>query len=127
MALICQHSWQLDHGQSEHIADLYCQDGVLIGVGPDIVGREALRDWARNRARMSNLITRHINTNFLFVWGGADEVEVRSAVTLYRHANEGVGEPMPLLVGDFEDTVVMRNGTWRFRQRKVVVAFARSN
>ena len=76
---------------------------------------------------MSNLITRHINTNFLFVSAGEDEVEVRSAVTLYRHANVGVGEPIPHLVGDFQDTVVMRNGNWRFRQRKVVVAFARSN
>src|SRR5579863_9927677 len=40
-ALVVEHAWRLDHHQSGSLAELYTDDGRLLGIGPDRIGREA--------------------------------------------------------------------------------------
>jgi hypothetical protein len=40
--VIHRHSWLIDQGAADRLPDLYEDDGRLIGIGPDKVGRQAI-------------------------------------------------------------------------------------
>jgi hypothetical protein len=61
--LIRQHSWLIDHGAADRLPDLYEDDGLLIGIGTDKVGRQAIAAWADQRTAMTERRSRHVLTN----------------------------------------------------------------
>jgi hypothetical protein len=61
--LIRQHSWLIDHGAADRLPDLYEDDGRLIGIGTDKVGRQAIAAWADQRTAMTERRSRHVLTN----------------------------------------------------------------
>ena len=66
-ALVAEHAWLIDHGQAERVADQFTEDGALFGVGPDLIGLDAIRTWAVARAAMRERTSRHVCTNLRLV------------------------------------------------------------
>lgn len=124
-ALMARHAWLLDHDRSDAVPDLYCEDGRIVGVGADMNGRAAIAAWARERAAKRELRTRHANINIHITSASPTRIEATSIVILFRHEDQGMGNTMPTLVGDYDDIIVRRDGVWLFQERRVVAAFAR--
>lgn len=87
--LVLLHAHLLDRGRSEEVPDLYTEDGCMLGLaalglGDDLVGREAIRAWARRRGQTAHLVTRHVCTNFLVTTATATTAQATSVVVLYR-------------------------------------------
>ena len=125
--LIVEHAWLIDHSRANEVAELYTNDGRLLGVGPDKVGRAAITHWAEQRATMTDRRSRHVQTNVRLEFIAHDAVRGTTVLTLYRHDGSGAGSPTPLLIGEYEDVYV--KGTderWRFRSRSLRVLFGES-
>ena len=122
--LVEEHAWLIDHGQAGRVANLFTEDGRLLGVGPDRVGRAAIAAWADQREAMTDRRSRHVQTGIRL--GPAPGGAVRGTVvlTLYRHDGPGPGSPAPLLVGEYDDTYIKgADGRWRFAERRLTVLF----
>jgi hypothetical protein len=123
-ALVAEHAWLVDHGQADRIHELYVADGRLLGIGPDLVGRDAIAAYGRERGNMTGRTARHICGNMRLVALNDGRIRGTVAHTLYRHDGSGKGLPEPMAVGDYEDVYVRDTaGRWRFAERRVVVVF----
>jgi hypothetical protein len=123
-ALISEHAWFVDHGHADRLHELYTADGRLLGIGPDMNGRQAIADYGSQRGKMAQRTARHICANARLVTESADRIRGTVPHTLYRHDGEGRGLPEPMAVGDYEDIYVRDvDGRWRFAERRVVVVF----
>ena len=123
-ALVAEHAWLIDHGQADRIADQFTEDGALFGVGPDLIGLDAIRGWAVARAAMHERTSRHVCTNLRLLPVSADEVHGTVILTVYRHDGPDPGDTRPFMVGDYDD-IYRRgpDGTWRFAQRRITPSF----
>ncbi len=123
-ALVAEHAWLIDHGQADEIAELYTEDGSMHGVGPDLIGRDAIAAWSVNRAAMRDRVSRHVCTNFRLVPVADDEVHGTLILTVFRHDGVGQRVTLPFMVGDCED-IYRRgdDGTWRIARRRITPAF----
>ena len=103
-----------------HFVALFA-DGVLLGVGPDLIGLDAIRTWAVARAAMRERTSRHVCTNLRLLPVSDDEVHGTVILTIYRHDGPDPGDARPFMVGDYDD-IYRRgpDGTWRFARRRVV-------
>lgn len=123
-ALVVEHAWLIDHHQSEKLADLYTEDGRLLGVGPDRIGREAILAYGRDRAKMTKRTARHVITNLRLVKDGPKRIRGTNIVTLFRSDGDTIGHPDPIGVADCYETYVQGDdGRWRIAERKVVIVF----
>lgn len=123
-ALVAEHAWLVDHGQAHRIHELYLPDGCLLGIGPDLIGRDAIAAYGRERGNMVGRTARHICGTMRLV--ALEDGRFRGTVphTLYRHDGTGKGLPEPMAVGDYEDIYARDNeGRFRFAERRVVVVF----
>ena len=123
-ALVMDHAWLIDQGRADEIPRLYTEDGSLHGVGPDLVGRDAIAAWSVNRAAMRDRVSRHVCTNFRLVPVSDDEVHGTSILTVFRHDGAGQRGTTPFMVADC-DAVYRRgdDGTWRIARRRLTPAF----
>lgn len=121
--LIYQHAWLLDHHESARLADLYVENGRLVGIGMNHVGREAIATYGSKRAQMSDRIARHACSNLRLQSVGPNRVEGKLMITLFRHDGPG-GLPNPNALADAHDTYVKgADGTWRFEERRLELVF----
>lgn len=119
-ALIHEYAWLVDHGQADRVPDLYTQDGRLLGVGPDKVGREAIAEWATQRAAMTQRRSRHVHSNIRLRSVSPGVVHATTILTLYRHDGEETGAAVPFMIGEFEDVFQRGADTgWRFAERRL--------
>ena len=124
--LVHEHAWLIDHGQASRVVDLYTEDGRVLGIGPDKVGRAAIAAWADARQAMADRQSRHVQTNLRLVQASDSTVHGTVVLTLYRHDGPGPASPIPLLVGEYADTYTNGpDGTWRFAERHLAVLFGR--
>ena len=122
-ALVHRHAWLIDRGQAGEVAELYTEDAVLTGIGPEKRGRAAIAAWASAREAMTGRRSRHVQTNLLVEDGGDGLLTGHVTLTLYRHDGEG-GAPTPMLVGDYSDRYRLgADGAWRIAERRLTVAF----
>lgn len=122
--LIQRHAWLIDHGQSGQIGELFTDDAVLYGIGPDKVGRPAIAEWGRQRAAMVERRSRHVQSNIVIEPVSQGVAQGTVVVTLYRHDGPGEGSALPLLIGEYADLYRKdRDGAWRFAQRRLSVLF----
>ncbi len=122
--LVTEHTWLIDHGRADEISALYTEDGKMLGVGPDLVGREAIAVWSEKRAAMRDRTSRHCCTNLRLVPVSEHEVRGTMILTVFRHDGTGSGPALPLLVGDYDDLYRRgADGTWRFAERRITPAF----
>ncbi len=123
-ALVAEHAWLIDHGQADRISELYAEDGKMYGVGPDLIGRDAIAAWSLSRAAMRDRVSRHVCTNLRLVPVSEDEVHGTSILAVFRHDGPGARPTVPFMVGDCED-VFRRgaDGAWRIAERRMTPAF----
>jgi 3-phenylpropionate/cinnamic acid dioxygenase small subunit len=120
--LIYLHSWLLDHGRGEEITGLYTEDGMMIGVGPDRIGRDGILGYAR--ARKPSRTARHVCTNVRIE--KIDDMRMTSAfmITLYRSDEQPPSDATPIAIADIDD-VYRRDvdGRWRIAKRQISIVF----
>lgn len=122
--LIQRHAWLIDHGEAGAVGELFAEDGALYGIGPDKVGRNAIAEWGRQRAAMTERRSRHLQSNILIEPLAADAARGWVALTLHRHDGPGEGSATPLLVAEYADRYVKGpDGTWLFTERRLTVLF----
>lgn len=122
--LIIEHAWLIDHGRANELPDLYTEDGRMLGLGGDIVGRAAITAWSERRAAMQERTSRHAYSNLRLVPETDDCVRGSMIVTVYRRDGVTVGPATPLMVGDYEDVYERGDDNrWRFAERKLVTLF----
>lgn len=123
-ALIVEHSWMLDHHQSERLGELYTEDGRLTGIGPDRIGREAIATYGRDRAKMTERKARHVNTNIRLVKDGPNRVRGICSIALFRYDGDVMGTADPIALADAQDVFVRGDdGRWRLEHRHLVLRF----
>lgn len=115
-ALIMEHSWVLDHGNPAELADMYTDDGVLVGLEKPLVGRESLLQWGAWRAGLKGRTSRHVHTNVRLSLEDGVYCGVVNTM-LYRYEGEGVGHTVPFLVSDYHDTYENVDGRWLIAHR----------
>ena len=123
--LIAEHAWLIDHGKANELPDLYTDDGRMLGVGEDLVGRQAIAAWSERRAAMRERTSRHVCGNIRLSPETADRIRGTVVLTVYRRDGAIAGTTLPLMVGDYEDIYVRcADARWRFAERRIVAAFA---
>jgi ketosteroid isomerase-like protein len=123
-ALVNEHAWLIDHGRADEVAQLYLEDGRLLGIGPPRTSRAAILEWACQRAAMRERKSRHVQTNLRLEPCEDASVKGTTVVTLYRHDGGGVASPTPFLVGEFADHFRRdATGNWRFAERSLSILF----
>lgn len=124
MVLLTEHAWLIDHHKCETIADLYTEDGKMVGAGHDTVGRAALTEWGINRAKMKHRSARHVLSNLRLVSTGPKQMRGTVIITLYRHDGEAPGLPEPVAISEIEDTYELcADGRWRIKVRNIIPVF----
>ncbi len=87
-ALIIEHAWPVDHNESYRLADLYTENGRLLGVGSDKVGRKALTEYGAERAGMAKRTARHVINNIRLIREGETRISGASIIILFRADGE---------------------------------------
>ena len=122
--LVQEHAWLIDHGRADELPDLYTEDGRVLGIGADKIGRAAIAAWAQERVAMMGRLSRHAQSNLRLTQGAGGLVHGTLLLTLYRHDGPGMGPALPLLIAEYEDTYRRGgDGTWRFVERRLSVLF----
>ncbi len=116
------HRLDLDHGLRVH--ELFTEDGSYIIDGRPLTGHETIRSGYEQRAALGLRTGRHLFTNVLVQPDTADRVRVQSVLVLYADDGEPIlpARP-PLVVADFADVCVRREGRWLFETRDLKTVF----
>lgn len=121
--LLARYLYQLDHGQTANLADLFVQQGVLdVGSNGPITGREAIR--AYYAARPTTRITRHVSTNLYLTFDDANHAHAVHTLTYYMGEGAGPFAAAPAGVADYAEKFERgADGQWRFVYRKPTPVF----
>ncbi len=116
----------LDHGDTDHLVDLFTPDAIYTHGRRMSDGRKAIRDLFNKRNAPGKRTSRHIQSGLRI-----RIIDKRSAtgqsVCLTFAADElpPVATAAPHLVADFEDEYELCNdGRWRFKRRHIERIFA---
>jgi hypothetical protein len=124
-ALVVEFAWLVDHGRAAELPDLFTPDGVFLATGIELRGREALEARFSTRGARQDRTSRHVCTNLRIEMDGADRARGTVVLINYRHDGEGMGPPVPLLVGEWDDEYARgADGRWRFASRRLSRVFA---
>lgn len=120
--LYARYNWCSDAGDADGYAACFTEDGELSlpGVGLHIRGRDDLREFKRqDKARRGRRIRRHWNSGLWLVAVDAHTLRGRC----YLHGYDGTPGEAPVLsdIGSYEDTIVRREGEWRFAKRVITM------
>lgn len=107
------HTQAMDAGRTDDVVALYTEDGVLELPGSDpIIGHTALRQafagWEPDKPQL------HIVTNTVITSSADGEARATSDVAYVQRGDAGWSV---LVVGHYDDTFALTDGTWRFRKR----------
>jgi hypothetical protein len=123
-ALTLEHSGLVDNHEAHRIADLYTENGRLLGVGPDKVGRKALTDYGTERASMTKRTARHVVSNIRLIQESETRISGSSTITLFRADGEERAPADPIAVADcLEKYEKCADRRWRIAERKIVLVF----
>lgn len=130
-ALVTEHAYLLDHGFADQIGELYVESGRLlglsqVGIADELVGREAISNWARRRAANTALTTRHVCTNLRVTPVDTIRVNASCYITVYRAPSPeqcSAAVTAELIAEYLDELVYTDSGQWRFQERRVSPAF----
>lgn len=120
--LITEHAWVLDHGDPATLADLYLEDGELLGLAEPLIGQAAIRAWGVERAKLDR-VSRHVHTNLRVVSDPDGSLRGSVMTLLYRQDGADVSPTYPVLVLDYEDRYALDGGRYRFARRQITRIF----
>lgn len=127
-ALSIAYARAIDFRDYDAFVDLFAEDGVL-DTGTPLEGRAAIAEALTRRP--DELRSRHVLTNiFIDVLSGSEARGI-SYLSLYRHIGpESLkGQPVPFdgpaAIGHYEDRFVRTAAGWKFKRRKLQLAFRR--
>lgn len=125
-ALNAEFAYLIDHDHSDHVADLFMEDGVYgRSTGARSVGREAIRDSYKRRKDHGVRTARHIFTNLRLTPLADGLVGGSCILTLFARDGLPPHPADPLVVADYDDIYQRHeDGRWRFKQRIVTWIFA---
>jgi SnoaL-like domain len=109
-----------DQAQWAELAELFAEDARLVRPSDPanpLVGRAAILDSMRARRPQT---TRHLLTNLVVDVRSASAAHISSTVTLFAGPAPTNGLPVAgqkILVGNFEDDVVLMASGWAFERR----------
>lgn len=123
-ALIYEHAWLVDHGEAHRLHELYTEDGRLLGVGPDKIGKAALAAYGTDRRGQTGRTARHVCTNIRLQPDGAGRVKGTALCTLFRSDGPSIGTADPVAVGEYDDIYVRQpDGRWLILERRMTLVF----
>ena len=126
-ALSIGYARAIDFRDQDAFVDLFTEDAVL-EIGQTLDGGDAIREFLRRRP--DDVRARHVITNVFIDVLGYDDARGISYLTLYRHHGPESERfaPVPLQgpaeVGHYEDRYVRTTAGWRFRSRRLMLAFS---
>lgn len=127
-ALSVAYARAVDFRDQDTFVGLFTEDGEL-DTGTVLKGRAAIRDALSRRP--DELRSRHVISNVFIDVLSDTEARGISYLTLYRHIGPEslTGAPAPLdgpaAVGHYEDRFQKTAEGWRFKRRKLQLAFRR--
>lgn len=128
-ALSIAYARAVDFRDFDSFAELFAEDGEL-DAGQLLQGRQAIAEAIARRPY--ELRSRHVLSNIFIDVLSATEARGISYLTLYRHHGpESLeGAPVdfqgPAAVGHYEDRFAKTADGWKFKRRKLHLAFRRS-
>lgn len=126
-ALSASYARAIDFRDYDAFVELFTEDAVL-DTGKPLDGLDAIR--ASLADRDDRLRTRHVMTNVFVDVLNADEARGIAYLTLYRHHGDDSLRPGPVplsgpaVVGHYEDRFARTAQGWRFRSRRLHMAFS---
>ncbi len=115
--LVARYNHAIDGGDGAAYADAFVDDGVLDAGPLQVEGRAALQAFADTFAG-SVRAPRHVVAN-LVIDGEGDRAELRAYVQLYSLDGDPPRQEVRAS-GIYTDTLVKRDGEWRFVRRTYV-------
>jgi len=128
-ALSIAYARAVDFRDYDAFVELFAEDGVL-DVGAPLEGRKAIREAIMRRP--DELKSRHVLTNVFIDVQDENTARGISYLTLYRHQGPESLAPGPIefdgpaAVGHYEDQFVRTAEGFRFRRRRLHLAFRRA-
>jgi uncharacterized protein (TIGR02246 family) len=124
--LMVDYAAHVDFRDYDAFANLFAEDGELNLTGQPVRGRDAIR--RAMEIRPAGRESRHVITNLSVKIIDENRAEGVCYLTLYRKdAAEGERRPFehagPEIVGDYHDVYVKRGSGWKFKSRRIKVAF----
>lgn len=108
-----------DAGEADRLAALFTADGVFDRLGTRYEGRQVIRDFIAQRPR--EFWGRHHGSNFRFQLA-ADGRSAEGWLDLrLERGRAGETEPFEVIHARYHDHFVLDDGSWRFRERRVVL------
>jgi hypothetical protein len=111
--LIAQYCYYVDYGFAEEWANLFTEDGELIGLGDPLVGREQLKMLPPMAALSNDGTSRHQITNLFLVYGPTqEEVRMRGSglMTKWEHGGEFI------CFAAYDAQLVRVDGEWKIKK-----------
>jgi len=118
--LIARYNYAIDHNDFQGWANCFAPEGIFDGM----IGRYAAhRELDRFTAEVKKLTAttphlRHYVTNILTEVNGS---EARSRCFLLMTSTSKESGTKVVIAGEYEDTLVKRDGKWLFTERKVLM------
>lgn len=130
--LILLYAHYVDNGQATRVADLFTPDGTWTGpAGRTLSDREEIRAAFQGRQQLTRRLSRHVLTNVLVDWTGANGATGSAYLVNYRHdyrdadAERPGPARHPKFVGDYSFTFRQLEKTWYIRSLHFDLVFLR--
>lgn len=116
--LLVTYYYFLDNAQSAKLSELFTENGVFhLGSIGEMKGRQAISDYYAKRP--TTRVTRHVLTNLMVDFKGADRAETVHTLTYFVGEGPGRHPASPTNVQDYTNTVVRgADGRWLIEHRR---------
>jgi len=122
--LVLDYAYYRDRPDAEAFADVFADDAVLVVLGQEFVGREAIAARLRNAG--SGPVYRHMMSTIRITPVGDDKASGVSYVAVYSASAGDLPRPLgqPLAIGEYHDQFARTPAGWKIQRREFVSVFA---
>lgn len=116
--------FELDRGTPEGFAALFVEDAYYTHGPRESRGRVEILAFARSRTATAPRTARHVPAGLRVTFQGATDASGISCCTTFAaSALPPIASTIPVLVADFQDVYVKRDGNWLFAERLIIPIF----
>lgn len=113
---LARYCHTVDDGRWAEFAELWTEDAVVVALGEEVRGRDAIVAWGE-RVQPPERRGRHVTVDSDIVVDG-DRAEVTSDFLFLRRSDAGW---QVAVVGRYRDVLVRTGDGWRFARREIVL------